>query len=76
MASIEKENLPQKVVFSVLTGARKRYNYYGYERTGFRYFFIFSEYFAKHHKAEYDLVFGDLKDYYKEAYEIYKSNQP
>lgn len=37
MKEIDKENIEQNVVFSILTGDRKRYNYFGYEKAGFVY---------------------------------------
>lgn len=37
MKEIEKENIEGNVAFSILTGDRKRYNHFGYEKAGFVY---------------------------------------
>lgn len=39
MKNINSENVSQKVIFSILTGDRTRYNHFGYEKVGYDYNF-------------------------------------
>lgn len=47
MAAIETENRELDLDFSMLTGIRKRYNFLGYEKSGFRYCYEFNNYFVE-----------------------------
>lgn len=44
MQEIDKENIENDIVFSMLTGLRKRYSYYGYEKATQRFNYEISEY--------------------------------
>ena len=75
LKEIDKENINNEVVFSMLTGLRKRYGFHGFEKATLRINYEISEYEIHHLKIkegvsikEYDASF--LDEYYK----IYKDN--
>lgn len=47
MNKIEEQNVRKKVVFSILTGDRKRYNNFGYEKVGFTFKLLLSSKLVK-----------------------------
>ena len=49
MHSVDNECKKEGVVFSLLTGERQRYNFFGFEKAGFEYTYSFNRYFLKHH---------------------------
>lgn len=74
MNQLEKDNLDHHVVFSLLTGKRKRYQNYGYEKGPFSYAFNFVDYTIHHFKniKEVTLEEIDARNQH-EAYKLYKN---
>lgn len=62
MAKAEEDNLERKVAFSLLTGRRKRYQYYGYEKGSFSYFFTFDNYTVSHFASTHPVQILPMKE--------------
>ena len=76
LSSVDEENERENVVFGALTGARKRYNYYGYEQAATRLSFYFTPYFVSHYEGEeIELREFDKKDL-DTYYSYYLKYQP
>ena len=73
MKALEKDNREHQVAFSLLTGKRKRYNYYGYEKGPFSYGFSFITYTIDHFENIKDIFFEKITSSNQdEAYNLYK----
>lgn len=73
MTSLEKDNLDHHVAFALLTGKRKRYNYYGYEKSAFSYAFSFVSYTIEHMKDTKEVILEEMtSENQNKAYELYK----
>lgn len=69
--AVIQENKNSGMVFSVLTGLRRRYNNFGFEKCGFRYYFSFDNNFCSQ-KVNYDIKIIDFEDkYLDQIYKIY-----
>ena len=73
MKKVEQENIDEKVIFSILTGNRKRYNHFGYESSGFKFEYTFEPDIVRYIKSEkvIDLANVESEDYDK-LFELYK----
>ena len=69
MEEIEKENVSENLVFSVLTGDRDRYNHYGYERSCISNNYVFTK--NQVFSNEYNVVVKEYKDELDELYNVY-----
>lgn len=65
--AVIQENKKSKMVFSVLTGLRRRYNNFGFEKCGFRYYFSFDNNFCKSQKTDYDIKIVNFEDKYLDS---------
>lgn len=77
MNRVERDDLNNGVVFSLLTGARGRYCRYGYTKCFSSVVYTFDEYFLSHTESDADISVSPLsaKDL-NEVFEIYRSNSP
>lgn len=76
MKLAEEENIKEKVIFSILTGKRNRYNNYGYERLGYGLDFVFDKNQEKYLPANFDIKICEFNEKdFNEIYTIYKKNQ-
>ena len=77
MNRVERDDLNNGVVFSLLTGARGRYCRYGYTKCFSSVVYTFDEYFLSHTESDSDISVSPLsaKDL-DDAFEIYRSNSP
>lgn len=74
--SMLQDNIKNKVVFSMLTGLRHRYNFFGFEKCGFRYYFDIDKNFCKYHKPTDDLQILDYeKSMLNDIYKIFQNKQ-
>lgn len=70
--AVLKENENSGMIFSVLTGLRRRYNNFGFEKCGFRYYFSFNKHICKNHKTNFKINIIDYEDkYLDEIFNIY-----
>lgn len=75
MNSVDNECKNENVVFSMLTGERQRYNFFGFEKAGFDFIYTFSKYFLKHHTAGSISIKNFKKLDCNNMFEIYKNSQ-
>ena len=77
MNMVERDDLKNGVVFSLLTGARERYSRYGYTKCFSSLTYTFDEYFLSHEKADESIVISPLcEDDLSGAFEIYGNVSP
>lgn len=77
MNRVESDDLKNGVVFSLLTGARERYNRYGYTKCFSSLTYTFDEYFLSHAKADESITVSPLcEDDFDGAFEIYRTVVP
>lgn len=70
--AVIEENRKSGMVFSVLTGLRRRYNNFGFEKCGFRYYFSFDSNICKNQNADGNIEIIDYQDkYLDELFNIY-----
>ena len=74
MNQLEIDNLDHHVVFSLLTGKRKRYQNYGYEKGPFSYAFNFVDYTIHHFRDTKEVTLEEIDARNQhEAYKLYKN---
>ena len=74
---INNENLDKKVVFSMLTGLRHRYNHFGYEKAGFKFMFEIDKQFAKFQNSNPEISIKKFNETNLDSiYEIFLNNNP
>ncbi len=76
MQAIEADDIKNRKVFSLLTGARSRYSRYGYTKLYSGCYFLFDEYFAKHTQKNEDITIRQYNGEIDKLYELYLSTQP
>lgn len=76
MQDIKSDDIKNKKVFSLLTGARGRYARYGYTKLYSNCFFYFDEYFLKHTAKDNDITIRTYDGEIDRLYELYTSTQP
>lgn len=76
MQAIEADDIKDGKVFSLLTGARGRYQRYGYTKLYSGCYFTFDEYFAKHTPKNQDITIRKYNGEIDVLYDIYKATQP
>lgn len=75
MNAVDKECREKNLVFSLLTGQRQRYNFFGFEKAGFQYVFEFDDYFTKHHSSGDIKISKTLENELHFCYDLYQSFQ-
>lgn len=75
MDAVDKECREKNLVFSLLTGQRQRYNFFGFEKAGFQYVFEFDDYFTKHHSSGDIKISKTLENELLFCYDLYQSFQ-
>lgn len=75
MHSVDNECKNENIVFSLLTGERQRYNFFGFEKAGFEFIYSFNRYFLKHHQASTILIKKFKKSDAGNMFELYKKSQ-
>ena len=77
MKKVEQENVDEKVVFSILTGNRKRYNHIGYESSGFKFEYTFEPDIVRYIKSDKEIKLADvLQEDYDTLFDLYKKHSP
>lgn len=74
---VNEDNVKDNVVFSLLTGLRHRYNYFGYEKCGYRYYFDIDSNFCKYQESLPGLKLVPYKNsMINDIYNIYVAKAP
>jgi len=77
MKKVEQENIDKKVVFSILTGNRKRYNHFGYESSGFKFEYSFAPNITGYIKSDKVVFLENIENNdYEILYNLYKKYSP
>ncbi len=77
MKRVEQENKDTGVVFSFLTGNRKRYNHFGYEASGFKFEYSFAPNVVPHLKNDKDILLQKVnKEDFEILFDLYKKHSP
>ncbi len=64
-------------IFTMLTGLRHRYNYFGFEKCGYRYYFEIDRNFCKYQKSKEGLSLVEFsQDMLEDIYNIYLAKKP
>jgi len=74
LQTVIDENKKTGIVFSVLTGLRRRYNNFGFEKCGFRYYFSFDQSFCKYQKQSNITIAKFENKYLNKIFDIYASS--
>ncbi len=73
VTKVLEDNKSNGDVFTMLTGLRHRYNYFGFEKCGFRYYFDIDINFCKYQKSKEGLVLLPFtEDMLDQIYDIYQ----
>lgn len=75
MNSVDNECKNEHVAFSILTGERQRYNFFGFEKAGFEYVYTFNKYFLKHHSENSIAIKNYKNSDCEKMYELYANSQ-
>lgn len=75
MDAVDKECREKNLVFSLLTGQRRRYNFFGFEKAGFQYVFEFDDYFSKHHAVDGIMIHETTREEREFCCQLYQSTQ-